>query len=180
MSVPKYPLLKNVHSYLKHPSNEDVYLTKYNYYYHHYICDGFNDVGWGCGYRTLQSICSMIIMTNEIEVSVPSIKQIQEILCKIGDKETSFMNSREWTGAIETCYVIDELFNIPSYLHHISNSERISTKRNEIVNYFRDHGGVIAMGGDQDAASKLIAGVSVSKDEELSLLVVKFQKVPKI
>ena len=26
--------------------------------YYHYLCDGVDDRGWGCGYRTLQTICS--------------------------------------------------------------------------------------------------------------------------
>ena len=31
------------------------------YEYWHYLCDGFDDRGWGCGYRTLQTIASWII-----------------------------------------------------------------------------------------------------------------------
>jgi hypothetical protein len=31
------------------------------YEYWHYYCDGFDDRGWGCGYRTLQTIVSWII-----------------------------------------------------------------------------------------------------------------------
>ena len=31
-----------------------------HYEYWHYGCDGFDDRGWGCGYRTLQTICSWI------------------------------------------------------------------------------------------------------------------------
>lgn len=30
------------------------------YEYWHYGCDGLDDRGWGCGYRTLQTICSWI------------------------------------------------------------------------------------------------------------------------
>ena len=127
--------------------------------------------GWGCAYRTLQTICSMLKCFNGINVAIPSIKQIQEILVKIGDKENLFINSRDWIGGAETCYVIDELFQIPCYLHHISNSERLSSKKSEIVDYFKNQGGLIAMGGDQDAASKLIAGVNIN-DDNLSLLIV--------
>ena len=31
------------------------------YEYWHYCCDSFDDRGWGCGYRTLQTIASWII-----------------------------------------------------------------------------------------------------------------------
>ena len=33
--------------------------TTYDYW--HYVCDHFDDRGWGCGYRTLQTIASWII-----------------------------------------------------------------------------------------------------------------------
>lgn len=44
MSAPKYNLLKNVHSSLPSPSKGETYLTRYTYLYHHYCCDGVNDV----------------------------------------------------------------------------------------------------------------------------------------
>lgn len=113
----------------------------------------------------------MLLLKTGKEVPVPSIKAIQEILVRIGDKERSFIGSRGWIGGAETCYVIDELFQVPCYLHHISSSERLSSKREEIVNYFKDQGGLIAMGGDQDAASKLVAGVHIA-DDSMSLLIV--------
>lgn len=128
--------------------------------------------GWGCAYRTLQTMCSMLKFKLGNEIKIPSIKQIQEILLKIGDKEASFVGSRDWIGGVETCYVIDELFNVSCYLHHITNDEKLSSKKTEIVNYFKNHGGLIAMGGDEDAGSKLIAGVHLSEDGGMSILIV--------
>lgn len=112
------------------------------------------------------------MLTTVSAVQPPSINEIQKILVKIKDKEEKFVGSRDWIGAAETCYVIDELFQIPCYLHHISANEKISSRKTEIVNYFQLQCGLIAMGGDQDAASKLIAGAHVSSDDELSLLVI--------
>jgi len=69
------------------------------YEYWHYYCDGFDDRGWGCGYRTLQTIASWIITRkslpssenkdNEtVEQSVPSISEIQRILVEdLKDKQ---------------------------------------------------------------------------------------------
>lgn len=114
----------------------------------------------------------MLKIKTETDIDIPSIKQIQEILVKIGDKEKSFIGSRDWIGGVETCYVVDELFHVPSFLHHITNQENISSKKTEIVEYFKNQGGLIAMGGDEDASSKLIAGVHTSVNGGLSLLVV--------
>ena len=106
------------------------------------------------------------------DVNIPSIKRIQEILVAIGDKEPSFVSSRDWIGGAETCFVIDELFQVSCYLHHISSTESISSRRKQMMDYFKSQGGLIAMGGDQDASSKLIAGVHVAADEGFWLLVV--------
>lgn len=57
----KYSLLENVHLYVKPPSESGkTYLTQGNFSYFHYKCDNYDDVGWGCGYRTLQTMCSWI------------------------------------------------------------------------------------------------------------------------
>ena len=76
-----------------------------DYRYFHYGCDGFDDRGWGCGYRTLQTICSWLLHNMEQErckvERVPSLMEIQKILVRIGDKEESFIGSRDWIGSYE-------------------------------------------------------------------------------
>jgi len=105
-------------------------------------------------------------------VEIPSIKQIQEHLVRIGDKSSAFINSREWIGSAECSFVIDELFGVPCYLHHIARGEGIASKKAEILNYFQTQRGLVMMGGDMDAGSKGIAGVHLSASGELFLLVV--------
>jgi Ufm1-specific protease 1 len=114
----------------------------------------------------------MLKLKTKTDIKIPSIKRIQEILVAIGDKEPSFVSSRDWIGGAETCFVIDELFHVPCFLHHITSNESISSKRTQITDYFKSQGGLIAMGGDQDASSKLIAGVHVSENGDFWLLVV--------
>ena len=61
---PKYKLLENVHRDIPLPfkvsKEEVIYSVKGDYTYWHYGCDGFDDRGFGCGYRTLQTICSWL------------------------------------------------------------------------------------------------------------------------
>lgn len=49
-------LSKNVHTCLPYPLTDPVKcsLIKGDYLYFHYGCDGHDDRGWGCGYRTVQ------------------------------------------------------------------------------------------------------------------------------
>ena len=47
------------------------------YEYWHYRCDGFDDRGWGCGYRTLQTIVSWIKMHFSQE-NLPKVEHIHK------------------------------------------------------------------------------------------------------
>ena len=61
---PKYKLLENVHKDLPLPIKdediESINIVRGDYSYWHYGCDGFDDRGFGCGYRTLETICSWL------------------------------------------------------------------------------------------------------------------------
>ena len=40
------------------------------------------------------------------------IREIQQSLVEIGDKDPSFIGSREWIGAIELSFVLDKLLGV--------------------------------------------------------------------
>ncbi len=82
--------------------------------FYHYQCDGQDDRGWGCGYRTLQTLCSWIINVKE-EYStsiVPSLTKIQEILVNLEDKPSSFIKSNQWIGTCEATMVLSQLYDV--------------------------------------------------------------------
>ena len=58
-------------------------LVNGGYEYCHYLYDGTDDRGWGCGYRTLQTIISWIKHNSNTAVTVPSIRKIQETLVEV-------------------------------------------------------------------------------------------------
>ena len=81
--------------------------------------------GWGCGYRTLQSLCSWVrdqlsLNTDREPASVPSIPQIQEALVAMGDKEESFRGSKTWIGSFEVCLCLDYF-----YIYDVSKIDTI-------------------------------------------------------
>ncbi|KAI4497254.1 hypothetical protein M0802_007738 [Mischocyttarus mexicanus] len=94
-------LLKNIHEGLVTFDKSESTVIRGIYEYWHYGCDGFNDRGWGCGYRTLQTICSWIIINTNLGKEVPSIPKIQQTLVTLEDKEKSFIGSRNWIGSFE-------------------------------------------------------------------------------
>lgn len=83
--------------------------------FYHYQCDGQNDCGWGCGYRTLQTLCSWILDVKTISSMssiVPSITNIQEILVQLEDKPSSFKKSNQWIGTCEASMVLNQLYDV--------------------------------------------------------------------
>lgn len=64
--------------------------------------------GWGCGYRTLQTICSWFISNESIannEKIVPTINKIQRIIDEVGDKTSIFVESKNWIGTFEVSLI---------------------------------------------------------------------------
>ena len=71
--------------------------------------------GWGCGYRSLQTICSWISQRMKTDASIPSIPRIQEVLVAMGDKEKEFIGSKQWIGSVEVGLVIDKIYDVSMF-----------------------------------------------------------------
>ncbi|XP_022225631.2 probable Ufm1-specific protease 1 [Drosophila obscura] len=169
----EYALHEDPHLSLAPPSeNGETLLTRGRFRYFHYGCDGHQDAGWGCGYRTLQTAISWIInKRSDADQHVPSIREIQNILISLGDKPASFEGSRGWIGTLEEFYVIDVLFQLPCKILHTKDfcSQEVLS---QIRSYFVEYEGFIPMGGISDTASKGIAGWHRTQTGEVYLLIV--------
>ncbi|XP_047348617.1 probable Ufm1-specific protease 1 [Vespa velutina] len=164
-------LLKNIHESLPTFGTGKSTIIRGIYEYWHYGCDGFNDRGWGCGYRTLQTICSWIIINKNLQEKVPSIRKIQETLVTLEDKEKPFIGSRDWIGCFEVCLILDNLYNVNSKIVHIRSGQELSKYLHIIRQHFEEFGCPIMMGGDQDCSSKCIIGMHIGLKEVYLLIV---------
>ncbi|KYQ51702.1 Ufm1-specific protease 1 [Trachymyrmex zeteki] len=164
-------LLKNVHENLASPDSGETFLVQGDYDYWHYGCDGFNDRGWGCGYRTLQTICSWIINNENLEKIVPSINKIQETLVEVEDKDKTFIGSREWIGSFEVSIVLNQLYEALSKIIYVSSGKGLIDQVDKIKRHFEQFGSPIMMGGDKDCSSKCIVGLHVGKGGVYLLIV---------
>uniref|UniRef100_A0A0B6YP36 UFSP1/2/DUB catalytic domain-containing protein n=1 Tax=Arion vulgaris TaxID=1028688 RepID=A0A0B6YP36_9EUPU len=162
-------LLPNVHTCL--PSQPGEAFCTGQYLYYHYGCDGLDDRGWGCGYRTVQTICSWVrqhrlsvsATSNSLKHSpVPSIAQIQQMLVEMGDKSQSFVNSRQWIGSFEACLILDHIYQIPCKILHIEKGSDIHQFLPELYQHFITVGSPVMMGGETDNSSKGIMGVRLT------------------
>ncbi|MBN3301743.1 UFSP2 protease, partial [Amia calva] len=141
--------LRNPHLSLNHPSTEDckLFLVQGLYSYHHYMQDHMDDNGWGCAYRSLQTIFSWFQQQGYTERSVPSHREIQQALADVGDKPSAFVGSRQWIGSIEVQAVLDHLLGITSKILFVSQGSELATKGRELANHFSTEGTPIMIGG---------------------------------
>lgn len=172
-------LLPNIHGGLQLPADvSEVYLVVGDYLYYHYGCDGFDDRGWGCGYRTLMTLCSWV--RGQLQKSqgsssslraVPSNHHIQEILVEIGDKEENFLNSKQWIGSVEVCHVLDTIYNVQCKIIHTRRGKDLCEHIDTLCDHFKTRGSPVMMGGDTDVSSKGIVGVCKSSTDNYLLVV---------
>lgn len=157
-------MLDDVHEGLDSPSDViDSASVRGKYEFYHYNVDGIDDRGWGCGYRTLQTICSWVrhVLKGKREVPlVPSLREIQQTLVDIGDKPSSFIGSKEWIGSVEACLYMDQTFGVCSKIVHILRGDCAEQEvALVLMEHFKHFGAPVMIGGDIDAASKTLVGV---------------------
>lgn len=172
-------LPKNVHTGLPTPLADPLKfsLVKGDYLYFYYGCDGQDDRGWGCGYRTIQTMASWLCYNLSPPKGQhrppPSLPETQQALVSMGDKPGSFSGSREWIGTFEASLVLDCFYDVPCKLVHIRGGgvelEQVAVE--ELHQHFQKHGCPVMMGGDRDNSSKGIVGVCTD-DKGSHLLIV--------
>jgi len=124
-----------------------VSLLSGDYDYYHYMQDRFDDAGWGCAYRSLQTIMSWFRRQHYTGKPVLSHREIQQMLVDMGDKPAKFVGSREWIGAIELSYILDTHMGVTSKLITVSAGADMPSKAREIARHFETQGTPIMIGG---------------------------------
>ncbi|XP_016099907.1 ufm1-specific protease 1-like [Sinocyclocheilus grahami] len=131
--------------------------------HYHYSCD---DRGWGCGYRTIQTMASWLSFNQPLSVShrhPPNLSEIQQTLVEIGDKPDAFLGSREWIGTFEASLVLDQLYDVPCRIVHVRYGKEIDQALKDVHDHFLIHGSPVMMGGNRDNSSKGILSVCTGK-----------------
>ena len=141
-SDPVQKRLRNVHVGL--PSSGikggTQHLVRGDYDYHHYMQDKFDDSGWGCAYRSLQTLCSWFNAQHYTAKAPPSHREVQSTLVSLGDKTGDFVGSKQWIGAIELGYILDSLLGVTSKVITVSSGDQMPTKARELANHFDTQG----------------------------------------
>ncbi|TDH69035.1 hypothetical protein CCR75_004756 [Bremia lactucae] len=131
------------------------------YGYYHYLQQGTNDKGWGCAYRSLQTLASWLFLQHYTSLSYLSHEHIQQVLVEMGDKPASFQGSKDWIGSVEVGYVLDELFGVRFRTLTVSSGAHLPDVARELLYHFETHGTPVMMGGGQLAFT--ILGVDLNE-----------------
>eukprot|EP00736_Rhodelphis_marinus_P004703 Rmarinus@m.28395 len=141
------PRLSDVHVDVQPPSLPgSPYLVQGSYDYYHYMQDKFDDKGWGCAYRSLQTVFSWFIHQGYTTKCVPTHREIQQILANI-DKPASFVGSKEWIGAVEESWVLDTVLGVQCRIVNVMSGDELAQKGRELAAHFSEQGTPIMMGG---------------------------------
>lgn len=143
-------LLKDVHLGILSSSGVSGGVTSTvqgSYDYHHYLQDGIDDSGWGCAYRSLQTIISWFRLQLYTSIDIPTHREIQQCLVEIGDKDPSFIGSRGWIGAIELSFVLDKLLGVSCKVMNVRSGAELPEKCRELALHFENQGTPIMIGG---------------------------------
>ncbi|XP_078071175.1 ufm1-specific protease 2-like [Mustelus asterias] len=155
--------LRNVHKFIPTPDPEEfqVYVVHGSYTYHHYLQDDINDNGWGCAYRSLQTIISWFNYQGYINVPIPTHEKIQQMLVTAGDKGLSIVGSTEWIGSFEIRSVLN-LLGITSKIISVRAGSEMALSARELAEHFEVQGTPVMIGGEPLAHT--LIGVAWNED----------------
>lgn len=141
-----------------------IALVKGKYRYYHYCQDAEDDNGWGCAYRSLQTLASWFLLQGYTDKPVPTFKQIQKCLVDIGDKESNFIGSKQWIGSTEVSFVLSTYLGVTSKIIYVSSGAELATKGRDLLNHFQISGCPVMIGGG--VLAHTILGVDYNEETD--------------
>jgi len=145
------PKLSDVHIAVAHGGVPGGmrYLVQGSYEYYHYLHDGVNDEGWGCAYRSMQTLCSWFRRQHYTTRPVPSHVEIQRMLVELGDKPLSFLHSKEWIGAVEIALCLQHYWSVDCKILNLPSGADFAKPEicRQICRHFEQEGTPVMIGG---------------------------------
>lgn len=126
--------------------------VKGKYEYFHYMQDKFDDNGWGCAYRSLQTCVSWYRMQAYSTRDVPPIPDIQSMLKKIDEAHKELkVGSKTWIGTIEGMYCLQHYVGVDCRMLYCQDAEDMVSQAPALLAHLRNAGTPVMMGCGQYA-----------------------------
>jgi hypothetical protein len=119
--------------------------------YMHYNAQDFADRGWGCGFRTTQTMLSWL----EPRWPPPTIPECQAAI-------PGYAGPREWMGVPDAVALLDCFHASPVLVRHLParrSAGAVGALVAELARHFDSGGGPIMVAGGVDVYSKTVVGV---------------------
>ena len=123
------------------------HLVRGSYAYYHYRQDRFDDAGWGCAYRSCQTLVSWFRAQRYVSAPMPSHGDIQRALVRMGDKEPSFIGSKQWIGAVELMYLLMSEYDVSCKMLTVPTGAEVPQHARALAAHFDAHGTPVMIGG---------------------------------
>ena len=131
--------LLNIHQHCPPPPeivNDDtqqgytMHMVSPGYRYYHYMQDKYNDKGWGCAYRSLQTLWSWYELHSYTTLAPLNHEEIQKTLVRVDPtKHSSFVGSQEWIGSQGVGYVLDDQLDVTSKFIFVPSGNELKSKK---------------------------------------------------
>ena len=169
------PPLLNPHAGLPPPppppgsKNWAVHTVAGPLHYHHYGMGGVADAGWGCAYRSGQTLASWCAFQRALQGSgggggapapaagaaappippPPTHAQMQAALVELGDKPPAFLGSTAWIGAAELGFVLDRLAGVACRILPVRDGAEMggAAVAASLAAHFASQGSPVMVGG---------------------------------
>ena len=161
--------LVNPHLKINHGPFVDCHVISGRYTYYHYMQDNFNDKGWGCAYRSLQTIVSWFLWQAWTSIDIPTHKDIQMSLVRMRATERTFIDSKSWIGSFEINLVLQDLLKIECRIISLNKGSELAGIYDDLQMHFDDGGAPVMIGGGQLAHT--IIGVSRDESRKIRFLI---------
>ncbi|KAL3982169.1 Peptidase C78 family protein [Acanthocheilonema viteae] len=181
-------LLQNPHLHIRsYKPKGKIYIINGFYNYHHYMQDGIDDSGWGCAYRSFQTLWSWFVLQGYIDKPTPTHCEIQQSLYDCGDKDATFVGSQQWIGSIELSYCLENMAGIESRVLTTNSGTEVTANMRQLALHFKTCGTPVMIGGGMLAhtilgvdfnestgeSSFLVLDPHYSGDEDLHTIITK-------
>uniref|UniRef100_A0A5S6QD22 Uncharacterized protein n=1 Tax=Trichuris muris TaxID=70415 RepID=A0A5S6QD22_TRIMR len=143
------------------PTVGRIGLVQGPYDYHHYMQGSFDDRGWGCAYRSLQTIWSWYVLNGCTSIPVPTHREIQKALVDVGDQPSSLIGAKRWIGSLELSYVLNHLLKVDSKIISAKSCSEIDSNADELLYHFKGEGTPVMIGGG--VLAHVILGVFIEE-----------------
>lgn len=109
--------------------------------------DNFNDNGWGCAYRSFQTVFSWYRLQGYTNKLVPIHSEIQKCLIDLGDKPKTFQDSKQWIGSTEVSYCLQHFLKVDSRILSVRSGAEMAQHGPTFAQHFTTYGTPVMIGG---------------------------------